>query len=462
MSYFYPQAVCTLKVRWEDFGQDDAILTKDYTLRVLAKSVTVQINDYTAADTFDCQIDYKSFPFDPRCIRAVGITIHMEDMKKLYNDDGSVAKLEPSVENTVFQGFADEEEISFDDSTRSVMLSGRDFTALLIDSAYTGKALDLGASLDSIINQLLKELPATEEITVDNRTGGALPNLGSFAPDFNPLSRTRGAKKNESYWDVIQDIVGRSGLIAYIELDKLVLTKPRKLFNNEDTYQFIYGRNLKSINFKRKIGRQRGINVLVRSINPENKNEPVLTAKIPAEATNAFVNALGIQKADQTVEKVDSKGKVITETAPFITFNVPDIGSKTQLIAVGEGIFEEIGRQQIEGSIETKDMCISQQQAGSEQYIEFDITKIRVGTPIKIEIESDDLDEITRIKSEQRRVQFLLARCYEEKIARALARTLGKFQTRFYTKSVEFSINNEGFTMNLDFINFIELGNKGL
>ena len=456
MSYFYPQAVMTLRVRWEDFDTEtDQVLTKLYKLRVLAKRVTVQINDYTKADTFEADVDYKNFPFDPRCIRALGVTVHMEDKGRIFKGNNQLNLIEPSPENTIFTGFADEENIDFDDVTRIVRFMGRDFTALLIDSPYSGGTIDLGIPLDQTIATLLEGLPAAKELTVDNRTGSPLPNIAKFAPDFSPLGKSRSGKKKEFVWDVIQDLVQRAALIAYIELDKLVITKPRVLYSEVTPTQFIYGKNLRTLGFKRKLGRDKGINVLVRSLNLEQKT--TIEAKIPEEATAEWANSIGVARKTQKIQKIDSKGDIKEEDAPFISFNVPNVVTKDQLVEIAQGIYEEMGRQQLEGNLESLDMCSDQ------DGVKINFLKLRNGSPIKVEVDQGDLEGLNRLKSEAQRYRFLLQRCYTPDVARAFSRTLGKFATRFYTKSVEFIMDqDEGFSFRLEFINFIELGNKGL
>lgn len=99
MSVYYPQASMILNVLWEDFGNSkDGDLQKLYTLPIIARRVTVHRNDYTTADTFDAEIEYKNFPFDPRCIRACGVAIYIQDMKRVYEDDNGATRIIPSEE----------------------------------------------------------------------------------------------------------------------------------------------------------------------------------------------------------------------------------------------------------------------------------------------------------------------------------------------------------------------------
>jgi hypothetical protein len=54
--------------------------------------------------------------------------------------------------------------------------------------------------------------------------------------------------------------------------------------------------------------------------------------------------------------------------------------------------------------------------------------------------------------------QFLIKNCYDPEIAKAFAESLGRIKTPFFTKAVEFRLDQEnGFEMRLDFINFITL-----
>ncbi len=139
MTVYYPQAVVTLRITWENFGdENNFFLSQVYTLQAVPKRVTVSINDYMKADTVTLDMDYKNFPFDPRCIRACGITVHIQDMKKAFDEQGPV-QIKPVEEtfastNAVFVGFADTDAITFSDSERSVKFEGRDYTGLLIDT----------------------------------------------------------------------------------------------------------------------------------------------------------------------------------------------------------------------------------------------------------------------------------------------------------------------------------------
>ncbi len=470
MSHFYPQAAMKLRVLFEDFGTKDSKLVKEHIITVLPKRVTVNINDYRQADTFNATIEYKNFPFDPRSIKALGVSIYIKDMKHLYGNDGRFNKIVPSESNVVFQGFADEENVDFDDKNRTVTFEGRDFTALLLDTPIARGTISLNKPVDIVLQDLIQELPATSKIVVENRTKEVLPILGKFFPDFGGMSGHKNVKRGETYWDVIQDIVSRAGLIGFIELDKFVIARPRNIYTSGKPYQFVYGRNLKSLKFSRKLSKQKGFNVRVRSL----ADKEVISADIPKDGTTEWGSLLGIPVGkDAVIKKPNADGSFKEDPAPVISFNVPNIKDKKQLIEVGQGIFEELGRQQIEGSLETKEMCILQpKQANSsrENSVEFDVTKIRNGTAIKIMIGEDDQNQLLALKSQAKMRKWLIDHCYPAAVADALVKSqielrekFGKSFDTFYTKDVSYTVDAEsGFDMKLNFINYIDISSKGL
>jgi hypothetical protein len=479
MGAYFPQASIILRIRWEDFGEtQNEVLQKVYELPVWAKRVSVSINDYTQADTFRAEIDYKNFPFDPRCIRACGVKIAMEDMGAIFRSDNGLEAIAQRTDapgrpgNIIFVGFADEESISFNDSERVVRLEGRDFTSLLIDKKFLLGAVNLERPVDEVLSELLSQAEDTRELKLDNRVVDnqgnpvPLPVLSSFWSDKDELSGKRSRKKDESYWDVIQDIAGRAALIAYVELDRLVLTKPRFIYDRTRYARFVYGRNITNLEFKRKLGRRKNFNIVVRSINPNNKADPIIEAKIPMEATDEWARVTGINNAEVKIARVKADATGTTpeeEVAPYIAFKVPNVTSKDQLIEIGQEVYEEIGRQQIEGSFQTKEMETAD---SSQPANAFDVLKVRNGTPIKVLIDQGDMKGFEKLAQNQsvslnQRVRFLISRGYTPAVAQAFAESYGKFGSLLYTKAVEFTLDeSQGFSAKVEFVNRIEVTNK--
>lgn len=487
MTIYYPQAAVSLKILFENFDQESPLAGKEYNIKMTPRRISVAINDYRTADTFNMELDYRSFPFDPRTLRAVGVSIFVEDMGKPYDDNGQI-RIEPKDttykpdSNAIFLGFADKNSITFDDNNQTVKMEGRDYTSLYIDATYDNASpISMDTPLENVIAKLSNQLRATRDIRIKLNVDD-IPTLSEFYPDFNPMGLTRSKKKQESYWDVIQELARKAGLIIYVELDQLVISKPNVVYDRKKMKQFIWGKNIATLDFERKLGRVRNFNIVVRSMNIEKKE--VLEAKIPLDATREWSISTGIPKKVVTIEKLGPDGKKLPpEDAKYLAFRLANISSKDHLIEVGQSIYEELGRQQIEGSFESMEMCV--REGDSRDFknnpgVEFDVTKIRNATPIDLRIfERDQIDsqvatelgisieQLAKNDTAHRgvardlRVKYLKQRCYPEKIAQALAETMGKFDTPFYTRAVQFDFDSEtGFKMKLDFINFIELSQR--
>lgn len=467
-SFYYPQCAIKLKLRLEDFGDKSADLSKtNFEITCLAKKVNVEINDYTTADTFNCELDYDNFPFDPRSIRACGIVISIEDMGSLYKEDGTPQKIKINKDNMVFVGFADEESISFDDGSRTVKLEGRDFTSLLIDRKFTDGHINLDKPLNEVVSSLIAGIEETKDLKVEFRGVTEFPVLSSFYSDKTNLSGKKNIKNNDTYWEVIQNIVADAGLIAYIELDKLVVTKPRTLYSKGQTNRrFVYGQNLKNLEFSRKIGRKKGFNIVVRSLNLESKE--VLEAFIPKESSNEWSIESGIANVEVKLPKVKpnvgtekeneaSQNNEEGEAAPYIAFRVSNVSNKKQLIEIGQSIYEEMSRQQIEGSFDTKEIAVKYLDNYGRQTL-FNVLKLRVGTPIYIDLAIKDKRAIDSIKSRSGIEGYLVGKSYDKRVARSLSESLSKAKVPFYTKSVSFEMDSQtGFSCKVQFINFIEV-----
>ena len=515
MALYYPQGVITLRILLEDFEHSSSArkqVPKIFTVR--CKRLRVSLNSYKEADTFEADIDYKNFPFDPRIIRACGVSVFVEDQKAIFNlEQGRrLDEIVPDPNNIIFQGFVDTDRIQLSPDSRLVRLEGRDFTSLLIDREYFGDAIDTAQPVDKIIRALLDQL---EQTKIDSSKPGSglqielqpptleIPTLAELQGSKDAMAAQKNSRRKRSYWDHIQELIENSGLIAYIAIDKLVITKPRNLYDKKAAKAMVYGRNLSSLEFSRKLGRQKGFNVRVVSLNVEAKE--LVEAKIPEEATQDWCEALGIKREAITIPtlKANSAAQAQSQTtgiktaeannltppnniggaetqaqeepAPYFTFRIKDIADKDHLVTIGEKIFEELSRQQIEGKLSTKEMRVDTKAGGV-----FDAMKFRIGTPIEVVVDQGDVTGLSSIvqngkqmidqqndpekkaatlKNVQQEVaKFLRRRGYEEKIADAFAISLTRFNSIMFTKAVEFTLDqDQGFQMDIDFINFIEI-----
>jgi hypothetical protein len=525
MSYYYPRAAVQLRIVPEDYTLASVVsLQSGYTINVQAKSVTVERNDYRTADKFNLEIDYKSFPFDPRTIRALGVVIYMQDVPPDADSDGTTNDIEigastlvdPTISNAVFIGFADENEINFDEAGRKVSISGRDCTALLIDQKYSNKSpLNENLPLDKAIKGLLAAFPATAQIPliVCKQTDGTNPLLPILATyrssngNKNGGMANTGGGKRETYWDIIMDSCDRAGMIIFMGIGQnnkgqivpaLYLTTPKNQATDVDQatgkqrtdtiddIKIIYGQNVKNLRFKRKIGRMRGFNIMVRCRDGKN----IIKALVPEGANQSWCTKYGIQRVPVRIPQLKPDGSVdqlaASQPAPYITFTYHGVQNQAALILIAQRIYEQYSLQQLEGSFETFEMvghgtASGSESAGRNTYNSatktyesstiaistktkvFDLTQIRKGQTICIEIDPQDLAGISRLSSWDEKTEYLVQRGYDYTTANLFATTINKMSPRFQIKSYKMSMSNEsGFKLSVEFQNLISFEEKNL
>lgn len=464
MSIYYPQSAVVIRVYWEDFGSPKDILSKEMVLDpIVPKSVEVEINSVNEADTFKMDLDYKTFPFDPRTIRALGVTIHMEDVETIFDNRGVQKKITPSEENIILVGFADENKINFSSEDRTVSIEGRDFTALLIDQKFFAPPPNLTLKLDILMKQLIDSVKGAESIEIQNNTGEDLPIPSSILTDINKLAGKKNSRKNDTVWDVMQGILRKLALKGYIDKDKFIIDKPKNAYTGRNGFtQFVYGLNLSSLEFERKIGRFRGVNIKAVGLSFEDKS--LITAEIPKESTDPEL----IKRFGNTpiqVKKLGADGKPLSDqTAEYITFPVSNVKDKAHLITVAEQIFYEYSRQQLEGRLSTKEMLLPERVFNdgktTKEIRKVNFSSIKNGSPIEIFMSVDDMKEISQISSLNEKKKYLINRFYSPQVAEALATSMNRISTPFIVRSATFKIDSDnGFEMDIDFLNIIDVNN---
>ena len=477
---FYPRCFCHIIMNLYDYGAPKN--ATQHAFIVQPKSISVHLNSYLMADTCHATFRYEDFPIDPRLIKSAKLAVNIFDSKGLKNL--SSEDLQARESDVVFVGFLDSLQTNLDTHERTVSVECRDYTSLFIDATFDNanlpdaegkrrKKITLNRPLADIFADLIKNVPGAGKIEVEDRTDGQISNFRTAVGQFSLIdgkTSTEGdfyyVQRNQTYWDVIVSIASAAGVIVYIDRDKLVISNPRILYEgsaggrSKKTIPFIYGQNVKALELYRNLGKKRRFNVRLRSFN--RRSGKVIEVGIPKDATAAWSQRTGISRKVQQLSEIDSQGTVRKKPAPGHAFSFTD-KTKDQLIFIGEKIFEEIVRQQVEGSLETREMRVSDTDG-----LEFDITKLRNGIPLQIEIASSDLKNILRFAPDGRkigkgeRIAYLLNRGYPrgaaESLVEAVAEGTGRLRPTFYTREAAYSFDSGGFKLRVSFVNYIYLG----
>jgi hypothetical protein len=303
MGLYYPRCAAVLSVVFDGFSTDTSVGLGGHEVGNAAhgdggdsrptvihldgspgnasapRRATAHLNSYAKADSFDIEILAKALPVSPELIRAMAVELYM------FQTDGLEADISKYLtdENLLVAGLADEGEIGGE----TVHFSGRDYTALMLDKAWpASKAVPAGRPVDQVVQDLVDEASQAKVtgriLTVDYRastpksTEGddakagisrksqiskrskgrsrAKPNAGEASTKTNKKGLPQ---KGGSYWDVIQKLCLRHGLICYVHGTKVVIDDPRGLTvrTAENAPHLVWGRNLKDIKASRKFSR---------------------------------------------------------------------------------------------------------------------------------------------------------------------------------------------------------------
>jgi prophage tail gpP-like protein len=414
---YYPRALVALRVLLD--GDSNV-----YDYVVVPREVEVERNHHREADTFELELDYLDFPLDPRAVRSIHVAVLMGDVgepnQELPVDDERYR---------VFLGYVDEPETRFAEDGETVRLKGRDYTGLFLDYRWPGNAIDVTQPLSRVLRTIAAQVPGAEGIFMEFSTGAADTILA------DAIGRTKYTPNaNDDAWTIIVELCGLNGLVPVIELDTLVVRMPNEV--RQRSVRFLYGRDVSRLSFSRKFNEARTMQVQVIGWNEQEAISE--TGFYPAEPI--------------TRQKVSTKtGKVSTEAAPRISWFVQGAFSKADLEAIAQTIYEDLAREQIEGTLETREMVDTD---GTELW------QLANGDQVQLRLGKEDLSSIQGM-SDAEAIAWLTSgpRAFAVDVARALVagfRRAETLSTRFYVKKASHRWSRQdGYRLELGFINYV-------
>lgn len=377
----------------ENKGLNDGL---SVVFTVLPQQVEVERNSLKDADTCKIQLNFRDVPIDPRIVRACFVSVTMgtvdadeyeAGIRGKVRADGSLRSIvdrAPGQELTLtsttrFTGFVDEWTVIYGEEGDTIDLCCRDVSAVLRDQHTfdpKGKPvnIDLNKPIAEGIQEVIDSFVSTRGIRVVFGTPvDPSDPLSVIAPEFSPIPsgimpKTRKTKKgkqaktpakelNMTLWDHIVDVTVRLGLVPCLRGFTLFLLEPRVVFADLTSARaMVWGRNLKHLKFSRKMGGVKADTIEVRCPDPTIGRTrwarfPVL---IQGEPSSGILGKPGSpQPVVSRPSDVEPNGKA-AET--IRVFSVKGIDDLKALERVAESVFNEIGRQEIEGEFETDDL----------------------------------------------------------------------------------------------------------
>ena len=412
----------------------------DYNVNftVTPTKVTIERNEVHDAGTCTVTFLYRDMPIDPRCVRSALITVTIGTVSQLdYNsgmldqqtrfDKSLVSTVDSSLDAfsglnpaTQFVGYIDRWHIKATDDGDEIEVECRDMSAILRDTDMIPKfGIDLtqpiAVGVQDYINRyvsggagikVIYGVPMAGAIFIPDLPAGPVPqdvppatpvteiNLDLIKPGTSPslanalaiTAKSRAGKRavgrRESKmkaWDHIVLVAAKLALIPVMRGFTLYIIEPRTLFQNVTNGRvMMYGANILSLEFNRKFGRVKSPSIEVRCSDPLIGKER--WARYPVKSGENKAGVFGELNGDPVKSRASDVSPGGTPDETYMVYPVTGITDALTLERIAASIFEQVGRQEIEGSCETHD--ITSFQSADEA----DLLNLQSGEPVQIKV----------------------------------------------------------------------------
>lgn len=427
MATYYPRCTVHLSVL---FTGDDTVVRD---LHVVPRRVEVQRNDHRTADTFIVELDYRDLPIDPRAVESMLVRVRMGDVGPAFGEGD-----EPALGDSqaMIIGYVDDPETALAEDAETVKLTGRDYTAILLDHEWQGETIRIDRSLRRVVESIVDTVPGAR---------------GRLQVAFQPadlaglvlsdqVNRTRWVPADrDDAWTVLCDLLGRVALVPVMELDTLVVRSPNAV--GPRSARLMYGNNVERLTFRRKSKEIRSKRV--RAVAFDVVNRVTRTAEYPTTPA--------------TRQTVGADGQVRTEPTKATPWFLPD-GSWTQaqVAEAARSVWEEGSRQYVEGDLETREM----RAPGLKDEPDTDLTQIANGDELVVLLEpTGDERRFSNSKSAAATVHELTdgPQRLQKSVALALVEARERtreFSPAFYVLRAHHEWDREqGYRLRVEFVN---------
>jgi hypothetical protein len=451
------------------------------------RNVRIERNGLTTAGTASIELNYLDAPFDPRILRAAAVEILIgvvpaEDFEAgtergERRADGSLKSIIGKADDgtlqgaTRFVGYVDDWGVRYSSEGDTVQLDCRDMSAILRDTALRGgESIDLSLPIDRGVSQFLNEVSnTTQGVSVVYEGDGTAPVPGTVAPQSRRERRgrqqRRGRRGNErmSLWDHITDVVQSLGLIPIVRDFDVILISPRTLFSTLGVRRMVYGINLKTLEFSRRLQGIKVPTIEVRAYDSELGR--VRWARYPVRDGEQASGILGRNNPPRALRANEVTPSGANPDESIRTMNVSGVVDPGTLENIARSAFEQIGRQEIEGMFETSEVS-----SVDESPDLADLLQLQSGDSIEVLLaagtqQSEEnenapntsLSILTAMSRRQRR-EYFRAIGWSERVASQFAalQDATGFQTVFRVQDVRITFDkDDGVKTSVGFINYI-------
>lgn len=463
---------------------------------ILPRRIEIDRNSFRTADEATVVLNWADVPFDPRLVRSCAIEIvlgvvdagefeaGMSGARGLNGQLRSIVEVAPSLEGsaTRFVGCVDNWTVEFDASGGDmVTLECRDLTCLFYDTPLpSGGGIDLSLPLQQGLQAFVDSFPSTRGIRVVWDEGVSLERQTARPGDVVPSARRsrrgrrvrqiRSGDQRMNCWDHITDVCVAANVIPMMHGTELLLSEPRTLLSAEDprVRRMVYGRNLESLQFSRKLGGVNVPTVEVRCYDPS--IGATRWGRYPVGEGQLSAGVFG-QTNPPRPSRVSAATPSGTNPSDTIqTFQVRSLNSSEQCASVARGLYEQIGKQEIEGHFESNEIGDWNTELDVPGHLA-NLLTMTAGDSVEILVapHDDTRSEVARITAavlqalpRDARADYLERLGWDRAVAERFAelQDASGFQTVFRVQNVRMSMDeDDGFALKCDFINYITVRN---
>lgn len=413
---FYPRHVLRIAAVLETFDGSPTTLDRAVEWQVIPRSAKLERNDVHTADRLTITVDFREFPFDPRLVRAATVT---------YYAGNTRGEELPLTRSTLrFLGVVDTPESYLSEDAQTVTFECRDYTAVLLEKRATPQmAVALDRPLDVVLRELLATLPGAWGQTI-TPTLEAPPDVDIAWPIVPGGGRTKArlpVEPKDTLWSVIRRVVEAQGLVAFIDLDNLVVSPSRTLgptgaLLDAPRLHVVFGENLADLRLKRAMN-NRGRPVVLAQYDP--RTGDTTRSEWPRPEDRARAGRTRARGRQDVVVRRTGGAQVTDHDDSAEEFVVTGDRTGEQLSLLAESIHRKRNQFELEGSFTTHDPVLPQVTDGGEQAPDFDLWSIHTATTLYADI-ADHAIAFDTLATRADKERYLTARGYDPVVAAAL------------------------------------------
>ena len=462
---------------------------------IIPKSANWDQKGLRDCDTLSAEFRFLDCPLDPRIIRACAVRFYLgtwSPEQHATNVSGGALgatnnrrpmPMLPTADPVTgrsflrFYGWVDKWTVDWPDGGEpSVKIECRDNTSLVINQESSMlHTLDMTSPIEVAVATYLSHFPQMAGLTVEYFPTGASPSLAgalqgtSYRPNLGPQpAKGGGGTSRPSVWDYLTDFICSIGHTIRIDGTRVIIQTARSYTSGgivrrpTDPFQgrtlptgeqlnyrrFLYGRNVLDMKVSRHFGRKAPYGIEVRCYSGEDKT--LLVARHPPE---------GKRPADTLTPgdgQPDKKWHVM---------RVSGIKSQALLNHVAQGAYEQMGRNEVEIEVKTKNLA-----SFGGGNADPDLLDAKTGDTIEILVNRESLgaqslgNSLTALEeimtSQGRAEKFLVLLGLTPEGAKAVAKAYADagFMTQFRIRSMRISWSvDEAVTIEATCVNYVEL-----